>query len=170
MPAIDQRRTRRDALDGLGDVRIQLLVGDHAVDEALVLGLLRVEHACLQQDFESHRRPHQIDKGFHFRVGHDQSKPADGDAEAGARAGDPEVAHEREFQAAAHAQAPDPGDHGNAAIADGGHGLVHEAAVLACLRRIVARVGELADVGAGRERLVAPALQHDATQPVVAVE
>src|SRR6185503_10330321 len=88
-----------------------------------------------------------------------------GEAQARVGGGDADVAGQRQLEAAAEGVAADGGDDRlRAALHQGAE--LHAPAVLAEDRRHLGR-GELADVGAGGERLVAGADHHDDADAVV---
>jgi hypothetical protein len=170
VPARDQRRAFGDALRGRDRLALDLAVGDDPVDQPDAQRLLRAVHAALEQDLERVRRPDQLEQRLQLGVRDDEAQARDGDAETRARATDPQVAHGRDLQAAADAQAADLRDHRVAALRDRVHRGVGALVIAPRLVDRAAALLELADVGADAERALAGAGEDDAAQAVVGIE
>ena len=168
VPARDQRRAVGDAPRQRIGFGFDLVVGDDAVDQALAVSLVGVEHAAFEQDFQRHGATDQRQQAGEFAIGHGQPQLVDRHAETARGAADAHVAHRGDFQAAADAGAFDQRHGRVAALRDGLHRAVDQLTVPLGLSRVGALGGEFGDVGAGGKGLAAGAAQHDAAQCVIA--
>ncbi len=157
-----QRRAVRDALRGRPRLGGDLVVRHDARDEPLVLRLGGVEHAALEQDLERDALADQPHQRRHLRVRHHEAEVLDRRAEAARLPADAEVGQRGDLEPAADADAVDLRDDRRRAAGELLGGGVHHLAVLDRLRLAGALRLELADVVAGRERLLSRAAHDDA--------
>ncbi len=126
-----------------------------------------VEDAAFEQDLERDRGSDEPHERRHLRVRHHEPEILDRRAEPARLAADAQVAQRRDLESAADTDAVDLRDQRMAAGGERRRRCVHHVAVLDRLRLVRALGGELADVVAGRERLLAGAAHDDAAQVVV---
>ena len=147
--------------------RSDLIVGDDARDEALVLRFVGVEDAALQQDLERHGGTHETHERRHLRVRHHEPQVLDRRAKSARRAANPQIAQRGDLQSAAHTDAVDLRDQRMAARGERLGGRAHHRAVGDGLRLVRALAREFTDVVPGRKRFLACAAQDDAADVAV---
>ena len=148
-----------------------LIVGHDARHQPLVLRLARHRRRGPRAESRARPlRPTSRTSGADLGVRHHQAEVLDRRAEAARRAADAQIAQRRDLEPAADADAVDLRHQRMPAIGERLGGRVHVCAVVDRLRLVGALGGELGDVVAGRERLVARAAEHDAAQRVVGRE
>src|SRR5258708_1616633 len=98
VPAIDQGRSLGDAPRRGVALLLHLVVGDHAIDQALLQGLGGAEDTRLEQDLERGRAADEVDERLDLGIGHDQAEAVDRHAEARGLPADAQVAHQRDLQ------------------------------------------------------------------------
>ena len=140
----------RDQIGGRNDL----------VDQPDAIGLLRADHLSGQNELQGAALADQPRQSLRSAAARNESERDFGLAELRGLHRDPDGAGHRRLAAAAERKAIDGRDHRLAEILDEIEHLLPEAAGLLCLERRDMR--ELADVGAGDERLVAGAGQDDA--------
>ena len=142
---------------------LDLVVGHRPVDEAEPKGVLGPEHLPEEQDLEHRVGPELGDERRQLVRRLDEAEALHRDPEAARGAADPQVAHDRDPEPAAHAVALDEGDGRVAAGADRLQGGPEDAGVDPPAPLVHAPRRELADVRAGAERPPAgPAQDHAA--------
>ena len=139
---------------------IRSAAGTTLVDEPDAIGLLRADHLAGQDELQGAALADQPRQPLRSAAARNESQRDFGLAEFRVLHRDPDGAGHRRLAAAAERKAIDGRDHRLAEILDEIEHLLSEAAGLFGLER--ADMRELADVGAGDERLVAGAGQDDA--------
>src|SRR5438034_1262685 len=154
------RRTLGERLSEGQALRGQPVGGEYAIDEADPLGLGGVDGLAAQQQLLGARDADQSGQALHAARAGKQAELHLGQREAGARAGQTQIAEQRQLEPAAVRHAVDRCHHG---LRQRGELLGHadDVADLAAPALGIRRARELLDVGARGERPLARAGQHD---------
>src|SRR5215213_3776975 len=147
-----------DAVGQLQGLRFEVGRGDDEVDEAEVVGVLRVDHVAREDQLHRLTLADESRQALGAAAAGDDAEVDLGLAEARRLAGDADVAGEGQLAAAAEAEAV---DHGDDRLGEGVHGGEERARRHHVALRDGGAPHELTDVGAGDESLLARAGDDD---------
>ena len=170
MPAGDQRGSPADAAGRRVGLVGELLVGNHAGDEALFVGFARRQDAALEQDFLHHGGADKLEQALHFTRIHREAEAVDWGAEAGSFAADAKITGAGDLQSAADAGSADQGDRRVRACGNGFERRGDLPVVMQCLVERGPPGDEFLEVAAGGEGCIAGSTHDDAAHPGVARE